>query len=211
MEYFNHTGVVSSLTEILKFEAPLNSYDKPAPTRPSGMDEAYLFKGWYKDSAGTVPFVFTQTMPANNLVLYAKWALDPVEGTIHLAVSGGGVETISDIPYGTTIAPGQLPTVKDIEGNIVFSGSPTETIYMPANHEWVGWSSKVGDTYIIFNFDQKLYSNFELYPYSRSTARFGLVYDLNTGVGTAPEYNRKLAPVASAELKSGDGFTPPEG
>ena len=90
LEYFNHTAVVGSLTETVLFEASLSGFDKSAPGRPSDMDAAYKFRGWFKDSAGVVPFDFNQTMPANNLVVYAKWTPDPVKGVIHLSISGDG-------------------------------------------------------------------------------------------------------------------------
>jgi len=33
----------------------------------------WRFLGWYVDAAGTLPFDFTTTMPANDLTLFAKW------------------------------------------------------------------------------------------------------------------------------------------
>ncbi|MFA9465075.1 MAG: InlB B-repeat-containing protein [Velocimicrobium sp.] len=41
-----------------------------APTAP--VRKGYAFGGWYKNEKLTTPFVF-QTMPAENIILYAKW------------------------------------------------------------------------------------------------------------------------------------------
>ncbi len=41
-----------------------------APAAP--LRQGFTFSGWYKDEKLTTPFVFT-TMPAENIVLYAKW------------------------------------------------------------------------------------------------------------------------------------------
>jgi len=40
--------------------------------------EGYLFVGWYADSLGTIPYSFA-LMPAENLILYAKWNVLIVE------------------------------------------------------------------------------------------------------------------------------------
>ena len=60
---------------------------KPA-TDPVSTRDGYYFTGWYKDSTCQVPFDFaTETMPANNLAIYAGWAADGYQ--IDLYPNGG--------------------------------------------------------------------------------------------------------------------------
>ena len=52
-----------------------NSGSYEPETRPEGVDSDYTFAGWYQDPEGTVPYDFAgKTMPANNIIVYAKWA-----------------------------------------------------------------------------------------------------------------------------------------
>lgn len=39
-------------------------------------------------------------MPANNIIVYAKWAAPTFTGTIHVTMAGSGATNIIEIPYG---------------------------------------------------------------------------------------------------------------
>ena len=60
--------------ENVKFDANINKapYVWTPTATQCGVDSDYTFGGWYSDSGLTAPYTFS-TMPASNLVLYAKW------------------------------------------------------------------------------------------------------------------------------------------
>ncbi|HEM6247298.1 TPA: InlB B-repeat-containing protein [Streptococcus suis] len=69
--YFN--GSRLRTIERLPFERNINdSTYNYIPERPNNVDPDYTWGGWYADADLTAPYSFS-TMPANNLVLYAKW------------------------------------------------------------------------------------------------------------------------------------------
>lgn len=52
-----------------------NSGSYQPKTRPAGVESDYTFAGWYQDPEGTTPYTFAgKTMPANDIIVYAKWA-----------------------------------------------------------------------------------------------------------------------------------------
>jgi len=58
------------------------------PTPAAG----YRFKGWYKNPEGTEPFDFdNETMPANNLVVYA--CFEPISYYVKIDLNGGTIST----------------------------------------------------------------------------------------------------------------------
>ena len=60
--------------ENIKFDATItgSTYNWTPTAAQCGVDSDYTFAGWYSDSGLTTPYTFS-TMPASNLVLYAKW------------------------------------------------------------------------------------------------------------------------------------------
>lgn len=69
-----------------KYGTPI--FAPAAPTR-----EGYTFAGWYRDSNYTNPFTFPETMPAENITLYAYWTANKylvkyyVDGALYKEVS----------------------------------------------------------------------------------------------------------------------------
>lgn len=53
----------------------------------------YTFDGWYADAAGTVPYNFNTTMPANDLIVYGKWT--PEEFLIKIDPNGGVIDHVN--------------------------------------------------------------------------------------------------------------------
>ena len=52
-----------------------NSGSYQPKTRPAGVESDYTFAGWYQDPEGTTLYNFEgKTMPANDIIVYAKWA-----------------------------------------------------------------------------------------------------------------------------------------
>lgn len=77
LEFFNYNATVAGKSATVKYEAPLNGYDF-TPDYPSGMEpNAYIFDGWYTTAGcyeGSEADLSSMTMPAANVILYAKWS-----------------------------------------------------------------------------------------------------------------------------------------
>ncbi|MDI9520789.1 MAG: InlB B-repeat-containing protein, partial [Bacillota bacterium] len=70
----------------------------------------YVFKGWYDNEAlGGQPFSFTGQMPANNIILYAKWEVQTINLTWYPTWTGGTPTTVT-INHGQSLLDaGHLP------------------------------------------------------------------------------------------------------
>ena len=163
------------------------------PKRPTGVPEAYVFKGWYdnKDYAGDVFDFREKTMPADNITLYAKWTAPSYTVTVH-DVDGNVKKTI-DVDYDKTITRDQ---VGDVE--------------LPDGSKWIGWAVKNGENYTVFNFNTKIHGDLDLYPYYLSTARYTVTYDVNGGKGSVTD-PKSYSKEAHADIQEGAAITPPQG
>ncbi|MGI6122335.1 MAG: InlB B-repeat-containing protein, partial [Saccharofermentanales bacterium] len=210
LTFYNYNAVAK--TEVLKFEAPLSGQSGYVPSKPAGLPDEYVFKGWYKDNACSEPFNFATEMPSNNLMIYAKWAPPVVAGTIYLNTEGTGIPVEKTLTYGQSIDPDDMPTVKDHQGNILSQGDDNYIVTVPENHEWIGWSTKDGDDYITFNFDTLILSNIVLYPYYVDNSQLTVTYNTVEGDGSSgnpPIDGNKYAKGSYAEVMSPTGLTPP--
>ncbi|MBE6019009.1 MAG: hypothetical protein E7230_01525 [Clostridiales bacterium] len=77
--------------ENVKFDATItgSTYNWTPTAAQCGVDSDYTFEGWYSDAGLTTKYTFS-TMPASNLVLYAKWT--PPSYTVSFDVAGGAPE-----------------------------------------------------------------------------------------------------------------------
>jgi len=197
--------------ESLLYEASLNSYSSYVPTRPAGLPEAYTFQGWYKDKECTVPFDFDSTMPANDVMIYAKWAAPVYKGTVHTNIDGTGTPMHLTINYGGKINENDMPTVQDAAGTVIQEGSGSYTVTVPAGNTWAGWATKSGNDYIIYNFNTDIYSDITLYPYYINGEKYKVTYQLGGGSGTAPADSKEYAENSYADIMSASGIIPPVG
>lgn len=76
LTFFNYNAKVEGRGGSVQYEAPLNGYDF-TPEYPSELEpNAYVFAGWYTTAdclEGTEVDFNTMTMPASDVILYAKW------------------------------------------------------------------------------------------------------------------------------------------
>lgn len=90
-------------TESVQFEESLSSYEPS--TEPESSLPGYKFKGWFKDSACTEPFDFSEKMPASNVPVYAGW--EEIWYRVEVDPNGGqlstGESTFFWLSYGQTI------------------------------------------------------------------------------------------------------------
>ena len=209
LEYFNYDH--EDKTEKVKYEAPLSQYANYAPTRPSSLDEGYKFRGWYKDEACTTPFEFDSTMPAHGIKLYAKWAADPVNVTVHLDLKNDQTTKLENREYASTISSSDLPKVVDADGKTLVEGTTDPTVIVPKDYHWIGWATKDDNgNYTLYNFNSELHGDLELYPYYINTSKFTVNYSPGIGTGTVTD-DKKYAENAYADVKSGSKLKAPEG
>ena len=210
LSFYNYNGYAK--TEQFKYEAPLAGQESYEPPRPSGIPAVYEFQGWFKDTAYTVPFNFAnETMPSANLVIYAKWAPPALSGTAHANLEGSGATYTIPVVYNQPIDRSTVPTVVDSVGTVLFQGDDSKTITMPANHKWIGWSTRDGSDYTTFNFNTKILSDITLYPYWVNNEIFHVNYAANGGGGTVPTDGQNYAYGSYADVAALGTLTPPSG
>ncbi len=98
-------------TESVKYEAPLSNYQDYRPAVPSAYEPGSVtFGGWYLNPECTgAEFKLTEhTMPANNMILYAKWV--PVTHTVEFYLDKAALEagTKLDTHLDQTVSHGSL-------------------------------------------------------------------------------------------------------
>ncbi|MBR3309082.1 MAG: InlB B-repeat-containing protein, partial [Lachnospiraceae bacterium] len=73
IDYYYGSNKLNTINNV-KFDANINKspYVWTPTAAQCGVDNDFTFEGWYSDSGLTTPYSFS-TMPASNLVLYAKW------------------------------------------------------------------------------------------------------------------------------------------
>ncbi|MDD7718193.1 MAG: InlB B-repeat-containing protein, partial [Eubacteriaceae bacterium] len=99
------------------------------PDRPEGINEHFVFAGWYDNSECLGEAYTFDKMPASNLVLYAKWA--PEEVTVD-----------KDFGYKINVddANNYKATINVTYGTVADLGTPTRPGY-----EFVGWFYNGGE------------------------------------------------------------------
>ena len=109
IDYFYGSTKLDTI-ENIKFDANINKapYVWTPTAAQCGVDSDYTFAGWYADSGLTSTYTFT-TMPAANLVLYAKW--NAPSYTVSFDTDGGSsIESQTVEKYKTASAPQTNPT-----------------------------------------------------------------------------------------------------
>ena len=167
------------------------NYTRPDTAAPQ---KGFTFAGWYADADGNAPYDFTgKTMPAQNITVYAKWEAPTYTITFYKH-TGEEYGPQTEVKYGETA-----------EYNEEEAGKYVNT---PEGYEFLGWVQEDGTP---FNFDTKIYRNYELYAKVASKAAYSVTYDANGGSGDVPVDGQKYAEKALADVKPADGLTPPQG
>lgn len=100
-------------------------FDESVPKPEDPTRTGYRFLGWYTDKECTSLADFnTLIMPANDLVLYAKWEINQYKITFDS--DGGGAVATQTVPYGTTLTAFPVPTAK-------------------TGYKFTGWMYQLGD------------------------------------------------------------------
>lgn len=177
LKFYNYDTELTSQQKTLQYEAPLKSYSF-TPAYPSNLEaNAYEFAGWY-----TTPGCFdgsevkwdTDTMPAGDLMLYAKWA--PKTHTVRtyltedaMNAGTGLIDTWENVPHRSTINKPANPT----NGKYTF----------------VGWFYKENGVEKAFDFSMAVTKDLNLYAkwISNSLVQYTIHYQLEDGTTIAPD------------------------
>ena len=166
LSFYNYNAVVDGKGGSVQYEAPLSSYYFK-PDYPDKLEKnAYVFSGWYTTSGcfeGSEADLNTLTMPASDLVLYAKWV--PKTHTVKtyltkdvLDNNGQAIQTWTDVPHGTALT--DPPANREREpytfvGWFYISDTDEEKAFdfsMPVNRDlnlYAKWRADVNVDYVI--------------------------------------------------------------
>lgn len=118
---FNN-GYSAVKTEHVLYEAPLSTYANYTPEAPDKYEpNSVTFGGWYlnPECTGEQYDLRSHTMPANHVLLYAKWV--PVSHTVEVYKDNTMVESVADsqtIPHGSFAVTPATPE----NGQYIFVG-----------------------------------------------------------------------------------------
>ena len=166
LKFYNYNDFVTGEGGSVQFEAPLSGYNF-TPAYPANLEKnAYVFAGWYTTTGcyeGSEADLSTMTMPASDVILYAKWT--PKTHTVKtyltkdvLDNSGDPLKTWTAVPHGTVVTD---PPANPENGKYTFVGwfyisdTGEEKAFdfsMPVNRDlnlYAKWSSNTLMTYTI--------------------------------------------------------------
>ena len=166
LSFYNYNAVVDGKGGSVQYEAPLSSYYFK-PDYPDKLEKnAYVFSGWYTTSGcfeGSEADLNTLTMPASDLVLYAKWV--PKTHTVKtyltkdvLDNNGQAIQTWTDVPHGTALTDPPANLEREpytFVGWFYISDTDEEKAFdfsMPVNRDlnlYAKWRADVNVDYVI--------------------------------------------------------------
>lgn len=180
LKFYNYNAYVTGKGGSVQFEAPLSSYYF-VPDYPANLEKnAYVFDGWYTTAGcyeGSKADLNTMTMPASDVILYAKWV--PKTHTVKAyqtkdALENGedALHTYDNVPHGTTVTPTPADPKRD-------------------PYKFVGWfyisdtgEEKAFDFSMPVNRDLNLYAKWS----SNTLMNFEVRYELENGTQIAPPF-----------------------
>lgn len=166
LSFYNYNAVVDGKGGSVQYEALLSSYSFE-PEYPDKLEKnAYVFDGWYTTSGcyeGSKADLSTLTMPASDLVLYAKWV--PKTHTVKtyltkdvLDNNGQAIQTWTDVPHGTALTDPPANPEREpytFVGWFYISDTDEEKAFdfsMPVNRDlnlYAKWRADVNVDYVI--------------------------------------------------------------
>lgn len=166
LSFYNYNAVVNGKGGSVQYEAPLSSYSFE-PEYPDKLEKnAYVFDGWYTTSGcyeGSKADLSTLTMPASDLVLYAKWVPKTHTVTTYLTKdvldnNGQAIQTWTDVPHGTAVTDPPANPEREpytFVGWFYISDTDEEKAFdfsMPVNRDlnlYAKWRADVNVDYVI--------------------------------------------------------------
>ena len=177
LKFYNYGTELTDHQATLQYEAPLKDKNF-TPAYPSNLEaNAYEFAGWYTTPGcyeGSEVNWDTATMPAGDLMLYAKWA--PKTHTVRTflteeAMNAGTapIDTWENVPHRSTIKKPQNPT----NGQYTF----------------VGWFYQENGVEKAYDFSMAVTKDMDLYAkwISNTLVEYTIHYRLADGTTIAPD------------------------
>lgn len=214
LKFYNYNAYVDGKGGSVQYEAPLRGYNF-TPDYPAGLEpNAYVFDGWYTTAGcyeGSKADLNTMTMPASDVILYAKWA--PKTHTVKtyltkdvLDNSGDPLKTWTAVPHGTVVtdSPANPENGKyTFVGWFYISDTGEEKAYnfsMPVNRDlnlYAKWSSK---TLMEYTVKYALEDGTEIAPETKGSALAGTTktFDAKTGTQLKEGYQSGYFPKVSS-------------
>ena len=200
LTFFNRTEELTDKKQTVKYEAPLKGYDF-IPPYPSDLEaNAYDFAGWYTTAGcfdGSEANLDTMTMPASNVILYAKWT--PKFHTVKTYLTESALKDAPESPLNTWDKVSHGTSVKD---------PPTTPIN--GQYDFVGWFYKddAGNEKA-FNFSMPVNRDLNLYAKWRSntTVEYKIRYvlkDTETEIAPATTGSALAGSTKTFVAKTGD-------
>ena len=198
LKFYNYNAYVDGKGGSVQYEAPLSSHYFE-PEYPANLEKnAYVFDGWYTTAGcyeGSKADLNTMTMPASDVILYAKWV--PKTHTVKVyqtkdALENGedALHTYDNVPHGTTVTPTPADPKRDpykFVGWFYISDTGEEKAYnfsMPVNRDldlYAKWSS---NTLMKFEVKYELEDGTEIAPPFTGSALAGSTKTFNAKTGT---------------------------
>lgn len=211
LKFYNYNAYVDGKGGSVQYEAPSSGYNF-TPDYPAGLEpNAYVFDGWYTTAGcyeGSEADLNTMTMPASDVILYAKWA--PKAHTVKAyqtkdALENGedALHTYDNVPHGTTVTN---PPADPKNGQYTFVGwfyisdtgeEKAFTFSMPVNRDlnlYAKWSSNTLMKYTI------------RYAVENADGTLTYIAEDTTGsalAGTTKTFNAKIGTELNESYQSG--------
>lgn len=176
LSFYNYNEELKDNAKTVKYEAPLSGYNFE-PSYPVGLEpNAYKFAGWYTTAGcypGSEADLDSMTMPADNVLLYAKWV--PVTHTVKTWLTD---EMTTPVNVGDTVSNEQT----------VPHGSTATEPAEPENgkYTFVGWFYVEDGVEKAFDFSMPIKKDLDLYAKWRSDVMvdYTIKYAVKNGDGT---------------------------
>lgn len=177
LKFYNYNAYVDDKGGSVQYEAPLSSYYFE-PGYPANLEKnAYVFDGWYTTAGcyeGSKADLSTMTMPASNVILYAKWV--PKTHTVKTYLTKDAMDNGSAELQNWTVTHGS--TVTD---------PPKDPERKP--YKFVGWFYDENGTEKAFDFSMPVNRDLNLYAKwsSNTLVEYKIHYRLEDGTEIAPD------------------------
>ena len=198
LKFYNYNGEIEGSSKTVKYEAPLSGYNF-TPDYPAGLEpNAYVFDGWYTTAGcyeGSKADLNTMTMPASDVILYAKWT--PKTHTVKTYLTkvemdeGKAPTNIwPAVPHGTAVTNPPADPTRDpykFVGWFYISDTGEEKAFdfsMPVNRDlnlYAKWSS---NTLMNFEVGYELEDGTEIAQPFTGSALAGSTKTFNAKTGT---------------------------
>ena len=203
-------------TESVKYQAPLSTYSSFVPDVPSAYEPgSVVFGGWYlnPECSGAEFKLDDHTMPADNVLLYAKW--EPVSNSVRFYLDKEAFQNnieleshpIRTVPHGSKLDP--IPA-EPTNGSYTFVGwfymedgveKAFDFANMPVNKDlqvYGKWSSNVLKEYTIYYKIQD--TDTQIAPPTKGSGLAGVTktFDAKGGTELYADYQEGYFPVTKS-------------